>query len=97
MPQPSRSLGDQLQEIFAKYRNLNLDDPKACDEFTKLIQDSGLPQYHKELLTVGLLTKQHGIVPLALQIVKSQEQSRHAEALHNIERRVLEERIKRHS
>jgi hypothetical protein len=93
MSQQSRPLGDQLQEILAKYRNLNLKDPKACDEFTKAIVSSGLPSYHKEMLTIGLLTEHDGTTTLALHMLKNQEQLRHAEALHNIERRVLEERI----
>lgn len=93
MSQSSRPLGDQLQEILAKYRNLNLKDAKACDEFTKLIVGSGLPSYHKEMLTIGLMTEHDGTTTLALHMLKGQEQLRHAEALHNIERRVLEERI----
>lgn len=97
MSQQPRALLDQIQDILAKYRNLNESDKDALDTFAKLIVDSNLPSYHKEVLVVGLLTPQDGETTLTLHLLRQQEQMRHTEALLNIERKVLEERIsKRH-
>ena len=93
MSQQPRALLDQIQDILAKYRNLNEKDKPATDAFAKLIAESTLPSYHKEVLVVGLLTPQDGETTLTLHLLKQQEQMRHTEALLNIERKVLEERI----
>lgn len=93
MSQQPRALLDQIQDILAKYRNLNEKDKGATDAFAKMIADSGLPSYHKEVLVVALLTPQDGETLLTLDLLRRQEQIRHTEALFNIERRVVEERI----
>jgi hypothetical protein len=93
MSQQPRALLDQIQDILARYRNLDEKDKGAMDAFAKMIADSGLPSYHKEVLVVALLTPQDGETVLTLSLLRQQEQLRHTEALLNIERRVLEERI----
>ena len=91
----AKTLVDQIQEILAKYRNLNEKDLDAKDAFAKLIAESSLPSYHKEVLVVGLLTPQDGETVLTMSLLRQQEHMRHTEALLNIERRVIDERIKK--
>lgn len=86
---------DQIQAFIATYRNLNEKDTAAKAALAKDIEASSLPSYHKEAMTVGLLTTGDGETILALSILRQQEQLRHTEALLNIERKVLEERIKK--
>lgn len=96
MSQQPRALLDQIQDILAKYRNLNEKDKGAMDAFAKVIADSSLPSYHKEVMVVGLLTAREGETTLALHMLHKQEELRHLEAMINIERRVLEERNQKH-
>ena len=96
MSQQPRALLDQIQDILAKYRNLNEKDKGATDAFAKVIAESTLPSYHKEVLVVGLLTPREGETTLSLHMLHQQEQLRHLEAMVNIERRVLEERNLKH-
>lgn len=91
-----RAFTDQIQEILAKYRNLDVKDKGATDAFAKQIAESTIPSYHKEVLVVGLLTARDGETTLSLHMLRQQEQLKHLEALLNIERRVLEERIAKH-
>lgn len=95
MPQQPRPLLDQIQEILAKYRNLDLKDAKAVEAFTAQIQETSLPTYHKEVLLAGLLIAESGETLLTLHLLKQQEVMRHTEALLNIERRVIEERLRK--
>jgi hypothetical protein len=96
MSQQPRAFLDQIQEILAKYRNLNEKDKAATDAFAKLIAESSLPSYYKEVLVVGLLTPRDGETILSMHMLRQQEQLKHQEALMNIEHRVLEERIQKH-
>lgn len=93
--QQSRNLVDQIQEILAKYRNLDLKDAKKKAELRTMIEQSTVPSYHKEVLALALLTDNDGEVTLALYMAKQQEMLRHTEALLTIERRALEERLKK--
>lgn len=95
MSQQPRGLLDQIQDILAKYRNLNEKDKVAVEAFTKLVAESGLPSYHKEVLVAGLLTVSEGETVLTLNLLRQQEQLKHTEALFNIERRVIEERTQK--
>ncbi len=93
MANQPRAFIDQIQEVLAKYRNLDEKNKTDVDAFAKTIAESTIPSYHKEVLVVGLLTPRDGEATLALHLLRQQEQLKHLEALFNIERRVLEERI----
>ena len=97
MIQP-RSLLDQIQSILSKYRNMSLLDLKNKDkrqELVTAINETTIPSYHKEVMTLGLLTDNDGETVLAMYIAKQQEQLRHLQALLTIERNVLEERSRK--
>ena len=95
MPQQPQAQTVQIQDLLARYRNLNLKDEAATKAFAKAIADSSIPSYHKDVLAVGLLTVQEGETIMTLAMLRSQEQMRHLEALISIEKRVLDERIKK--
>jgi hypothetical protein len=95
MPQQPQAQTVQIKDLLARYRGLNLKDETATKAFAKAIADSSIPSYHKDVLAVGLLTVQEGETVLTLSMLREQEKMRHLEALLNIEKRVLDERIKK--
>jgi hypothetical protein len=93
MANSPRDFLNAITGILSAYRELKPGDEKGREAIAKQIAESNLPQFHKEAMTVGLLTKHDGETLLALSVLRQQEQMRHTEALFNIERRILEARM----
>jgi hypothetical protein len=97
-----KPLTDQIQEILAKYRNIDLkaspaDVKENKDELAKKIMESNLPLYHKEAMMAILFSPTVSEMMISLEIVRQQEKSRHASSMMAIEQRLLQERLQKTS
>lgn len=95
-----KPLTDQIQEIIARYRNINLKEntvnaTEAKDELAKMIRESGLPLYHKEAMMAILFSPTVPEMMISLEIVRQQENARHASSMLAIEQRLLQERLQK--
>lgn len=91
----SKAIADQLTDILARYRNIAENDEKQREELSKLIGNSTIPGYHKEVLITVLLSKTESEMVCALEVSRNRERLRHAEAMASIESRALEERMRK--
>jgi len=89
------TLPAQAQAILARYEKIDLGNEEDRKSLTEMIDGSNLPRVHKEVYRVVLLTKDSASVPIALQLVITQELLRHQDAIARVQQQAITARLRR--
>ena len=91
----AETMTKQLNEICELYHRSDLSKEEDRNALKEKIDHSGLPRYHKEILSVSFLTKRTESVSIGIQVIQQQEQLRHLDSLVKIQQKALAERLKK--
>ena len=85
----------QIQEIVALYLKTDISNEAQQKALSKLISESMLPRYHKEVMTAAFLEPDSSTCVSLLYLLKQQEILRHADALMKFEQQVIASRTRK--
>jgi hypothetical protein len=88
-------MSKQVQDLLALYQRTDLKSDEARKKLAEAIDASTLPAYTKEVARLAMLSKSDTEVVLGIQLMRRQEELRHADALLKIETAFLGARIRR--